>query len=185
MAFVVVLSARTERGKRMRENPEDCWESDGWKNLIWIVKSGSDLPKNDFIQFRLSGFYSSLRIIHFRYGPNTFPHYTRLWHKTYQICVAPLPRSARRCYAPLQKSRQNHRSYVWAEAWYGFRAGAAFLYSVNMPKWGAMTWKWKDWNSASSEIRVLISKTTFPCHCHFHDNIRHNFAHLRHGDSIP
>ena len=45
-----------------------------------------------------------------------------------------------RSYAPLQKSRQNHRSHVGTDAWHGFRAGAkAIRYSVNIPKSGAMT----------------------------------------------
>ena len=40
-----------------------------------------------------------------RYSTNTYP-----------ICDSPLSRSARRSLAPLQKSRWNHRSFVWTEA---------------------------------------------------------------------
>ena len=49
-----------------------------------------------------------------RYSMNTHP----MWD-------SPLYRSGRRCFAPLQKSRQNIRSYVWTEALfrYGFVAG--------------------------------------------------------------
>ena len=44
---------------------------------------------------------------------------------TYPICDSPLYRSGRRGFAPLQKSRQTIRSYVWTEALfrYGFVAG--------------------------------------------------------------
>ena len=42
---------------------------------------------------------------------------------TYPICDTPLRRSAQR-FAPLQKSRQYHRSYVWIHIRYAFRAGA-------------------------------------------------------------
>ena len=35
--------------------------------------------------------------------------------KANPICEAPLLRSARRSFATLQKSRQNHHSYVWTE----------------------------------------------------------------------
>ena len=67
------------------------------------------------IYFRLSGSQFSLLLIHFRYGPNTCSHCTKVWHRTYPIC-APLSRSARRSFAPLQKTHRNHRSYVWTEA---------------------------------------------------------------------
>ena len=36
--------------------------------------------------------------------------------RTYSICDAPLWRSARRSFASLQKSRRNHRSYMWTKA---------------------------------------------------------------------
>ena len=39
--------------------------------------------------FRLSWFQSSPLIIHFRDGPNTCSHCTKVWHKTYPICDAP------------------------------------------------------------------------------------------------
>ena len=49
----------------------------------------------------------------------TAKHLKTLWQRvaeTYPICENPLSISARRSLAPPQKSRQNHRSYVWTEA---------------------------------------------------------------------
>ena len=57
----------------------------------------------------------SVGSIHFRYGPGEYPFtpYSKVWHRTYPtICDAPLSRSARRSFSPLQESRRNHRSYV-------------------------------------------------------------------------
>ena len=54
------------------------------------------------IYFRLRGFQSLFPLLHFRYGPNTCSQYTKVWHRTYPICDAPL-------------SRRNHCSYVWTE----------------------------------------------------------------------
>ena len=88
---------------------------------------------------RLSGFQSSLLLIHFLYsvyGPNTCLYYTKVWLRTYLRCDASLSRSARRSFAPLQKSRHHNRSYVWVEALSGtpgFRVGArAIWYNVNI-----------------------------------------------------
>ena len=40
-----------------------------------------------------------------------------VWYiNTYPIYDSPLKSTARHSFAPLQKSRQNHRSYVWREA---------------------------------------------------------------------
>ena len=41
---------------------------------------------------------------------------TRYNMNTYPICGSPLKRSARSRFAPLQKSRWNHRFYMWTEA---------------------------------------------------------------------
>ena len=69
------------------------------------------------IYVRLGRFHSSFLLIHFRYGPNTCSLSTKVLHrKAYPICDAPLSGSARRSFTPLQKSRQNHRSYAWTEA---------------------------------------------------------------------
>ena len=87
---------------------------------VWRTKSQSSLLN---ISFRLSGFQSSLLLIHFRYSPNTCVHCTKVWHRTYPICDGPLPRSVRHSFAPLQKSRRNHRSYMWTEA----LSGMAFI----------------------------------------------------------
>ena len=43
-------------------------------------------------------FQSSLLLIYFRDGPNRCSHYTKVWHRTYPICDAPLSRSARRSF---------------------------------------------------------------------------------------
>ena len=64
-------------------------------------------------------------------------HCTKVWHKTYPICDATSrsvisvrntkkpPRSARRGFAPSQKSRRNHCSCVWTEALPGMTLVAA------------------------------------------------------------
>ena len=74
----------------------------------------------------LSGVQSPFLLINVRYGPNT---YTKVWHRTYPICEASLPRSAQLSLKPLQKSRRNHLSYVRTEALfgYGFIAGARVI----------------------------------------------------------
>ena len=41
---------------------------------------------------------------------------TKVRPRTYPISDAPFSRSARHSFAPLQKSRLNHRSFVWKEA---------------------------------------------------------------------
>ena len=74
----------------------------------WCTKSQSSLLN---INFRLSGFQSSLLLVHFRYGLNTCSHYTKVWDRTTPIYDTPLSRSARLSFAPLQKARQTHRSY--------------------------------------------------------------------------
>ena len=50
------------------------------------------------------------------------------------MCDAPLSRSARRSFAPLQKSRRHNRSYVWVEALFGWflRVRYSVNFSVNM-----------------------------------------------------
>ena len=74
---------------------------------VWWTKSQSSLLN---IYFHLIGSQPSLLIIHIRYGPNTCSHCTKVWHRTHPICHARLSRSAWRSFAPLQKSRRNHRS---------------------------------------------------------------------------
>ena len=100
------------------------------------------------IYFRLSGFHSSLLLIHFRYGPNTYlftlhqsvaqnPSVMRV-----TVDDSPFSRWAWRSFASLQKSRRNHRSCVWTEALSGmggFRADAkAIRYSVNVSRNGLL-----------------------------------------------
>ena len=41
------------------------------------------------------------------HGPNIRSHCTKVWHRTYLIYDAPFSRSARRSFAPLQKSCRN------------------------------------------------------------------------------
>ena len=52
--------------------------------------------------FRLSGLQSSVLLIYFRDGPNSWLHCTKVWHKTYPLCDAPLSRLVRRSFAPSQ-----------------------------------------------------------------------------------
>ena len=59
----------------------------------WCTKSQSSLLN---INFRLSGFQSSLLLVYFRYGLNTSSHYTKVWHlsdmwrSTFEISAAQL-----------------------------------------------------------------------------------------------
>ena len=80
---------------------------------VWWTKSQSSLLN---IYFRFSGFQPLLLSIHFRYGPSTCSHCAKVWHRTSPICDAQVSRAAQRSFALLQKSRRNHRSYVWTEA---------------------------------------------------------------------
>ena len=79
---------------------------------VWWTKSLSSLLN---IYIRLSGIQSLLRI---RYDPDACSHCTKMWHQkmSYPVCVVTLQRSARRGFAPIQKSCRNHRSCVWKEA---------------------------------------------------------------------
>ena len=43
-------------------------------------------------------------LIHFRYGPNTCSHYTKVWHSTHLMCDAPLSTLEKCSFHPLQKS---------------------------------------------------------------------------------
>ena len=55
------------------------------------------------ISFRVSWFRSSPLLIHvpgpLYYSPTTCSHYTKVWHRTYPICDAPLSRPALRSFA--------------------------------------------------------------------------------------
>ena len=48
-------------------------------------------------------FQSFFLLTQFRYGPNTCSHYTKVWHRTNPISNAPLSRSARRNFGPLNR----------------------------------------------------------------------------------
>ena len=73
---------------------------------VWCTKFQSSLLD---IYFRLSGFQPSILLIYFFDGPNRCSHCTKIWQKTYS-------RSARRRFAPSQKSRRHNSFYVWTEA---------------------------------------------------------------------
>ena len=63
---------------------------------VWCTKSQSSLLN---IYFRLSGFQSSLLLIHFCYGPNTCLHYTQEWYRISSICdSSPLQTPVRRSF---------------------------------------------------------------------------------------
>ena len=78
----------------------------------WYTKFHSSLLN---ICFRLSGYQTAFLLIYFRDGPKKFSHCTKVSRKTYPICDAPLSRSARRIFAPSQKSRRCNNSCVWTE----------------------------------------------------------------------
>ena len=67
-------------------------------------------PSLHSIYFRLSGLKPSLILIYFRYCSDTCSHCTWVRHRTYTIWNAPLSRSARCNFCPLQKSRRQHCS---------------------------------------------------------------------------
>ena len=60
------------------------------RERVGWTKSQSSLLNS---YFRLSGFLSSLQIIHFRYGPNVS---TKVWQRTYPMCDAPRSKSSLR-----------------------------------------------------------------------------------------
>ena len=86
------------------------------------------------ISFRVSWFRSSPLLIHVPgplcYSPTTCSHYTKVWHRTYPICDAPLSRPALRSFAPLQKLRRNHCPYVWAKALFSIRYAVTIAFVV-------------------------------------------------------
>ena len=86
------------------------------------------------ISFRVSWFRSSTLLIHvpgpLYYSPTTCSHYTKVWHRTYPICDAPLSRPALRSFAPLQKLRRNHCPYVWTKALFSIRYGVTIALVV-------------------------------------------------------
>ena len=70
------------------------------KAMRYIMNSnGTELEQVTY--FRLSGFQSSLPLIHFRHGPNTCSHCTKVRHRTYPICDATLSRSVRHSFCSL------------------------------------------------------------------------------------
>ena len=80
---------------------------------VWSIKFQYS-PLN--IYFRPSGFQASFLFIYFRDGPNKCSDCTKVCHKTYTICDASLSRSARRSFAPSQKSRRlTYSSCMWTE----------------------------------------------------------------------
>ena len=74
---------------------------------VWCIKSQSSLLN---IYFRLSGFQSSLLLIHFCYGPNTCLHYTQEWYRISSICDSPLQTPVRRSFT--YRNRAKIRS-IW------------------------------------------------------------------------
>ena len=103
----------------------------GYTNMAAVSLYGRyDVMWKRSIYFRLSGSQSSLLLIYFRYGPSTWLHCTKVWHRTNPICDDPHSRSARRSFVPQQKSRRNLRYYVWSSIWFAFRVGViAIRYS--------------------------------------------------------
>ena len=76
----------------------------GWPRGVWCTKFQSSLMN---FYFRFSSPQSSLLVIHFRDGLPRCSHCTKVWHRNYPICDAPLLRSA----SPHRNSGR-HRSCV-------------------------------------------------------------------------
>ena len=96
-----------------------CWSLTGFKGLSrsswpWGFDV-LDPSTSIFTSVSVDSSPRSYLITSGRLCPNSFSHDTKVWHTTYPICDAPLFRSARRSFVPLQKSRRNHRSFVWTE----------------------------------------------------------------------
>ena len=93
---------------------------------VWWTKSLSSLLN---IYIRLSGIQSLLRI---RYDPDACSHCTKMWQRHIQDSSFSdtLQRSARRGFAPIQKSCRDHRPCVWTEALSGMVFVPAKCYPV-------------------------------------------------------
>ena len=63
----------------------------GWPRGLGALNSRSSLMN---FYFRFSSLQSSLLVIHFRDGLPRCSHCTKVWHRNYPICDAPLSRSA-------------------------------------------------------------------------------------------
>ena len=125
-------SNRHETGTRRSWSHTSNTAPERLAERVWWTKSQYSLLN---IYFRLSGLQSSPLLTHFRHGPNTRSHYTNMWQRTHLIHDAPLSRSARRSFAPLQKLHRNHRSYVWT----GAPSGIVFVPAV--PKPSGIAWR--------------------------------------------
>ena len=106
----VVLQRRQENVQKTVIHVQSCSS----KPIAFLLfPLPSSLLKFPIYGRRTSTFQSSFLLIRFPYGPNTRSLSTKVYHrKAYPICDAPLSGSARRSFTPLQKSRQNHRSYA-------------------------------------------------------------------------
>ena len=102
-----VWTAKTQNWNKSFTRNEHRTSAAGRARLVTKFQSS---PLNTY--FHRSGSQFSLLIIYFRNGPKSFSDYTKVWHKTYTICDAPLSRSALLSSAQWQKSRRLNRSYL-------------------------------------------------------------------------
>ena len=84
------------------------WKVFIWSSWTWFESSYS-ISSYSKSNLRLCSNYNGQLFVPKREG-------IRYSTKTYPICDFPLKRSARRSFAPLQKSLWNHLSYVWTKA---------------------------------------------------------------------
>jgi len=89
IAFCAGTKKLQQRGHRPGTSCSQKSCQSGWPREFVELNPNPLLLK---IYFRLSRFQSLLLLIHFRYDPNTCSHYTKVWHRTYPICGAPLSR---------------------------------------------------------------------------------------------
>ena len=126
---------------------------------VWSIKFQYS-PLN--IYFRPSGFQASFLFIYFRDGLNKCSDCTKVCHKTYTICDASLSRSARRSFAPSQKSQLLCliRSPIW---YHGFCCGAKSIrYGVNQGAF--IEGKCRGVEVGKEENRVFFFSHSLPLH---------------------
>ena len=85
----------TETAQNLKQDVQTHPHTERSIERVWWTKFQSSLLN---IYFHLSGFRSSFLVIHFRYGPNSSSHCTKVRQRTYAICDSPLSRSAQRTF---------------------------------------------------------------------------------------
>ena len=123
---------------------------------VWCTKSQSSLLN---IYFRLSGFQSSLRLIHFRYGSNASSHCHEKWQKFIRYVTFFFQNWCRAA-----SFRYRNRAEICSlcvnnsPSRYSFHIGArAIRHTVNKD-WDVAFWWYKnDRSESSGELKTIIN----------------------------